>query len=278
MKRLFILYPLSFILLCSAFSSSVPQPSCVYFGQALDGYGWPYSRDAAVLMFCGTNEISRCEVDGAMSPGVNFMLPVHLHDGASNTNAYVPVAVRPGDRVAIRVQDAYGQKTIIESSTIPAVGQPGDMLRIRATAGTDADGDGMADDFELEMLANNAAHPDYHSIWDILPWDDFDGDGVSNGDEYRSGTFAFLDYDYFFAERFAATNNGRLRIEFLSVPGKAYSVQGARDLKAPAWQPCPWSGSAAGALATGPQEGTGNWLSFYVPATNTMPILRLEVE
>lgn len=51
----------------------------------------------------------------------------------------------------------------------------------------DTDGDGLADPFEFAIV-NYDATDDINAIADVLPGDDYDGDGVSNGDEYAAGT------------------------------------------------------------------------------------------
>ncbi len=266
-----------FIFQTSTLFSNVPQPMCIFYGQALDGFGWPYQNEGVVLLYHGTNEVTSYEITQPLSPGVNFALNVYLYDDAINTNAYVPYALRTGDVVTIKVEDSYGVKTIMETNAVPPVGNPGDILRINVTAGVDSDGDGLPDEFEREMLAysTNSA---ISTIEDIRPEDDFDGDGVSNGDEYHSGNFAFLDYDYFRAESFSPAADGRLCIEFISVPGKAYSLMGTEDLTSGVWTNYPWALSSTNALQTGAVSGTGQRLRLYVPTGAGSMILRLDVE
>ena len=76
----------------------------VYYGQAKDGFGWPYRRDADVILLHGTNEIARHTIVGSLAPGVNFALNVPLDDGRDAT-AYARNALRTGEVVSIIVQD-----------------------------------------------------------------------------------------------------------------------------------------------------------------------------
>jgi hypothetical protein len=264
-----------FILQPSAFAG-LPQPMVVYYGQAKDGYGWPYTKDATVILLSGTNECTRHNIAGSLSPGVNFALYAPLDD-SRDTNRYVRNAVRTGEVVSIVVQDRYGQKTILESNAVPAVTKPGDILLINVTAGTDSDGDGLPDEWEQEML-DWGSNPSVTSILDIARAGDYDGDGQSNGDEYGAGTFAFLDYDFFFAEQLESTTNGRLRIEWLSIPAKVYNVQCSSNLPAGIWEDCEYSLTETGALQTGPAEGNGDWFSFYVPVLERTRAFRLTVK
>ena len=75
--------------------AGLPQPMCVYYGQALDGYGWPYTTNTQVALLHGTDEIASQTITGSLSPGVNFALYVHLDDGRTAT-PYSPRALHSG--------------------------------------------------------------------------------------------------------------------------------------------------------------------------------------
>jgi len=275
-RRFFCILLLAYSVERAAFSG-MPQPMVVYYGQAKDCFGWPYMKNASVILMNGTREIARHDISGSMSPGVNFALYVPVDDGR-DTNRYVRNALRTGEVVTIVVRDYYGQKTIMESNTVPPVTAPGDMILVNATAGTDADGDGLPDEWENLLIEWSCGA--LTSIWDVAGTDDFDADRQSNMDEYRAGTFPFLDYDYFYAERFAQTSNGRLRISFLSVAGKVYRVWGAPLTLSGGqfdWRPHPYALTENGPLTEGPAEGTGYWFDFFVPLSETNQVFRLTV-
>jgi hypothetical protein len=273
MKVRFLVFALVLLVQCVSLAG-LPQPMVVYYGQAKDGFGWPYAENATVILLRGTNECARHNVAGSISPGVNFVLSVPLDDGR-DTNRYVATAVRTGEVVTIVVDDWYGRKAIMESP-VPAVTQPGDMILVNVTAASDADADGLPDEWEQELI-DWGLRPEYSSIWDINAGDDYDGDTQSNGDEYGAGTFAFLDYDYFFIEHYTLLPIGRARLEFLSVNGKVYTVQSTTNLVAKAWADSPYAFSETGGFQTGPVEGDGDWLSFYVPVFGPHRMWRLMV-
>ncbi len=255
--------------------AGLPQPLCVFYGQARDGYGLPYRADADVILMRGTNEIARQTISRSLAPGVNFALYVHLDDGRG-TKPYSSRAVRTGDLVSIVVRDKDGLKTIMESQLVPPVGSPGDMLLLNVTAAQDSDGDGLSDLWEWELIAWSEGA--LTGLWDVDGDDDFDGDGMSNRQEYQAGTFAFLDYDALFIEELIPAGYGRLRLTFLSVPGKTYSVHCASDLTQPAWQPCAFSMTDTGMLQTVPAEGPGDWLCLYIPIEEPARYFRLVAE
>ena len=96
---------------------------CVYYGEAVDGFGWPYTTNAEVVLLHGTNEIASQTITGSLTPGVNFALYVHLDDG-STAQPYSPARLHTGDLVSIVVRDQDGEKTIMEEQAIPPVGNP----------------------------------------------------------------------------------------------------------------------------------------------------------
>ncbi|HNQ87646.1 MAG TPA: hypothetical protein PKM73_03320 [Verrucomicrobiota bacterium] len=262
-------------LLASPGHGGVPQPLCVFYGQARDGFGLPYRENANVILRHGTNEVARQTIRGSLAPGVNFALYVHLDDGRG-TKPYSNRALRTGDRVSIVVSDGEGEKTILESATVPPVGQPGDLMLLNVTAARDDDGDGLPDLWEWELIAWSDGA--LGGLWDVDGGDDFDGDGMSNLEEYRAGTFAFLDYDALLVEELIPAGGGRLRLTFLSVPGKTYSVRCAADLNGSDWQACAFSLSDTGPLQTTPAEGDGGWFSVYTPIGEPTRFYRLVAE
>jgi hypothetical protein len=272
--RISIAAALSLCLLPQPSPAGLPQPMYVYYGQALDGFGIPYRTNADVILYHGTNEIARQTIHGSLTPGVNFALYVHLDDGRSPV-PYSRRALHVGDLVTVMVRDQEGLKTIMEDQGVPPVGQPGELVLINATAGTDLDRDGLPDRWEWELIAWSGGA--LRTLADVRPEDDFDGDGMTNLEEYRAGTFAFLPYDYLYIERYEPTPNNRLRLTFLSVPGKAYSVACATNVTGAGWQASPFALSDTGAVQESPTEGTGDWLSLYVPIDRSNWFFRLEV-
>ena len=269
----FTLYALTLLLPCTLVGG-LPQPMCVYYGQALDGYGLPYRTNAQVLLYHGANVIASQTIAGSLTPGVNFALYVHLDDGRSPV-PYSSRALRSGDIVSIMVRDPEGLKTIMENQAVPTVGQPGDLVMINATAAEDLNRDGLPDPWEQELI--NWSGGALRTLADVHPGDDFDGDGMTNLQEYRAGTFAFLDYDYLFIEQYDRTPNNRLRLTFLSVPGKVYSVGYAANITDSAWQASPLALSDTDPFKQTPVEGTGDWLSLYVPIDASNWFFRLDV-
>ncbi len=272
----FIYHLSSFLLLASFSSAGVPSPMFVFYGEARDTYGWPYQNGAAVVVArAGTNEVARYTVRDGLIAGVNFGLFIHLQDVRSNVT-YWSQAVSPGQPVTISVLANNVEQPLVEGVRTFIVGHAGSFSNVNMTVGTDVDGDGLPDAWEQEILYVNS-DPRYQSIWDIKPNDDYDGDGASNVDEFRAGTFAFLSTDYLFAEEFRRAAGDRTSLQFLSVPGKAYGVDQSAALNRAAWSAASYGFTASDALRTGQFAGTGDWMTLYPLSTNRFNVFRIHV-
>jgi hypothetical protein len=263
----------SFIVLTSSFSfAGLPQEMCIYYGQAMNQYGWPYLDGADVILKSGTNEIVRHTINGSISPGINFSLYVSLDDGSSVTS-YDDKALHEGDPIEIIVRDSRGEQSIMQTN-IPPVGAPGEVIMINVTAATDTDHDGLSDEWEQELVDMST---NLNSIADVKPNDDFDGDGASNIHEFNSGNFAFLDYDYMFIEKITRKND-RFKFELLSVPGKAYYVSSTTNIMNAVWSDASFATTETGEAKPQLLEGDGDWLSFYIDYPDTRKYFRLNVK
>ncbi len=265
----------AWVLLPSPTRAGMPQPMCVYYGQARDGYGLPYLGGADVILRRGTHEIARHTIRGSLSTGVNFALYVHLDDGRSLKN-YSSRSVRSGDLITIVVSDREGEKTIMTSKAVPVAGQPGELILRDVTAAPDLDGDGLPDPWEEALIANSDGL--LHTLEDVNGADDFDGDGVSNLKEYQSGTFPFRKDDYCSVEESVLTVSGRLRLGFLSTAGKTYRVESATTFTEAVWKPCLIGLSDTSVVEFHRAEGNGGWISLYVPIGEPSSLFRLVVE
>lgn len=276
-NRIFQVLPallgLALVALVQSLRAGLPQPMCVFYGQACDGYGQPYRTNAEVILRHGTNEIARQVIGGSLSPGVNFALYVHLDDGRT-ASPYSARALRSGDLVSIVVRDADGEKTIMEKQAVPPVGQPGELVLINATAADDSDHDGLPDQWEYEIIA--WSNGTLLTLADVHPEDDFDEDGMANLQEYRAGTFAFLTDDSLRIDMLSITPAHRLQLVFLSVPGKIYRPMRATDPSQSSWEPCAFALSDSGPFQLTPAEGDGDWFSLYVEVNESAQFFRLE--
>jgi hypothetical protein len=267
--------PAASVALTSLLQAGLPQPMIIYYGQALDEFGWPFRDNADVILRVGEQEYARHAIHGSLAPGVNFALYVHLDDGRDAV-AYSPEAIRLNQRVTISVRDRGGERPILENATLPRPTAPGDILYVKITAGEDTDGDGLPDRWEQEVISSQL-HPEIDTPERLSPSDDYDQDGMSNADEYLAGTFAFLGDDYTAIERITVLPSGRLRCDFFSVVGKVYSLASTADLSAPDWRSCPVSFTESGPLHPGPIEASQGLTSVFFEVSAPAQYYRLDV-
>lgn len=97
----------------------------------------------------------------------------------------------------------------------------------------DLDGDGLPDWWEQQIIAaSSATNGPIHSIAEVLPNDDFDGDGASNYAEYLAGTSPVDLHSAFMMVAQPSTNSTSFNIKWYSVAGKTYTIYKSTDLKA----------------------------------------------
>jgi hypothetical protein len=67
------------------------------------------------------------------------------------------------------------------------IGADGNTADATSKSYSDEDGDGLPDSWEQQIVDADPDDP-INSVWDVAPGDDFDGDGVSNQDEFLYGS------------------------------------------------------------------------------------------
>jgi len=212
---------------------------------------------------------------GLLAPGVNFKLGLELDGGAGTP--YASYAARAGQAVRLSVRTQGGERPVMETHALVA-GQPGDLVSVYVSTGTDTDGDGLPDEWERQLIANSDGR--LHALADVHPGDDADGDGVSNWDEYRAGTYAFLPGDFLAVEEWAGVAGDRLRLRFLTTRGITYRVYGASQLGGTDdWQPQRFALSESDPVL--PHEalvGDGFYVSVYVALGGSQQFYRLRAQ
>jgi hypothetical protein len=138
----------------------------------------------------------------------------------------------------------------------------------------DSDADGLPDAWESLMVAWSGGL--FSSIADINPDDDFDGDGMSNYNEYLAGTFPFLATDVFAITRSqldAAT--GRIALTFSTVDGRKYHILVSASLAGGNWNQAATATSASGTLEYQIFDGSGREMTVYVDGSIPAAFFRI---
>lgn len=164
--------------------------------------------------------------------------------GASSSYNFVvdvPVAsasaagfVTPGTQVAFEFVDPDGKVfTGIVPPEEAVVGESGGFKRLTIILATDADHDGVADEY-VDALAYLMWKYGVEGPYD--PAKDYDGDGVDNYHEYCAGTNPFDATDRFNIRQMAAEDGDAYRLRFLANQGRSYTVETATDLSKGDWK------------------------------------------
>ena len=166
---LFLLF--SFFIFHFPFSilASPPLPSFRYYGMLSDEYGWPVTSDknAELIIRVGTNECDRYTANEQLGYGINYILEVPI-DNPSGTR-YATYAARTGETVNISVYINGVLQPLMNTSSIPPVGESGNAVRLDLNMGEDTDHDGMSDIWETILIINNSEGR-YTTVEEVLKY------------------------------------------------------------------------------------------------------------
>lgn len=205
-----------------------PAPHQEVYGLIRNEQGVPLvSANAEVILEAGGAFLGQTTVSGNLEPGVNYRLKIPLDSGVTG-DSYTPTALKP--TVPFRLRVKIGNVTYLPiemSGASSLLTRPGTSTRVDLTLGEDADGDGIPDAWERQLIAGLGGGK---TLADINPNDDSDGDGLSNLLEYLAGTYAFDPQDGF-SLSIISTQGERPVLEFLAIRGRDYEIQGSADLQ-----------------------------------------------
>jgi hypothetical protein len=219
-----------------------PAPHHTVLGLVRDELGQPLTLASANVILETPDGVKlQCFVAAELGSDVNYRLEVPMDSGITEAS-YQPTALRPYFRFKLKVRIGSAVYLPIEmKGDFSRIGQPAEETRMDLTLGEDSDGDGLPDAWERAMLGSRGGN-----LADVTPGGDFDGDRISNRDEYLAGTYASDPADGF-SLSLVETGEGRSVLEFLAVRGRTYSVEVSEDLLT--WTPAPFRLTSANAAA-----------------------------
>ncbi len=253
MKAISILPALLLLLTAGHALAYPPAPFHRIYGIVRDDHGNPFaaSDGQVILSGAGGTEIVRGPTDPSVGVGINYHLSVPMDTGVLD-QLYTVSALRPAYPFTIRVLRGSTSYVPLQMvGTTWNLGAPAESTRIDLTLGVDSDGDGLPDAWENEMIRGDESGR-LKNLADVKPDEDFDGDGLTNREEYIAGTYAMDSTDGLFL-RIESVSNGVAKLRFLAIAKRTYRVKSSTDLKSFAGQPF-----SLRADATGP---TNAWLA-----------------
>jgi len=208
-----------------------PAPYHLLYGLVRDQYGTPITvYPATIYLETPSGLRLQGHLSGSLQPGTNYRLEVPMDSGLT-ADLYQPVALK--QNVQFRLKLVIGRTTYVPiemSGNLANIGKPGQETRLDLTMGVDADGDGLPDAWEQILISMYGG-----TLADIRGQDDADGDGISNRDEYLSGTYAFDPSSGFRLSMLGTSEKGTTSLEFLALRGRSYTIQASSDLQQ--WSP-----------------------------------------
>jgi hypothetical protein len=205
-----------------------PSPYHLIYGLVRDEYGTPLMNNQVKILLVSTGgSQTQTAIDPGLAVGLNYQLPVPM-DTLLKPDLYRPNALVVG--TAIRVYVVVGNTTnipIVSATISTNLGQPTKMTRIDLTLGTDSNGDGIPDEWELAYLAALGSNLTLSNLNATL---DLAHNGLTLIQEFQLGTAAF-DSSNPFSVRIVGYNAGSPILEFPTTAGVSYSVLGSTNLQ-----------------------------------------------
>ncbi len=216
---------------CSA-EAFPPAPFHTLHGMVRDEHGQALRVDGARVVFYrnGSEFLGTTISEGALLDQ-NYQIRLRMDMQRAGTETYSSLANSTGTPFTLGVVLHDVVYHPIEMSSSHAVGRPGERVRLDLTLGVDEDGDGIPDAWEHAQLYAGGRSPGEDG-WDLSLIDrdgDFDGDGISNWNEYLAGTYA-TDPTDFLALRITAKFANSVRLGFYAIHGKTYSLEASVDM------------------------------------------------
>jgi hypothetical protein len=260
-----------------------PAPFHTIYGDVRDDQGVLIpATGAAVVMSQGGVQRMREPLTAVSGKDFNYELRMRIDMGRSLTASYSSLVVSTASCYTLAVDIGGVLYHPIEiTTTPPTVGAPAARVRMDLTLGMDSDGDGLPDGWEEAQLYQAGFLPGENG-WDLALLDrdgDLDKDGLSNRNEYISGTYAG-DATSTISLVIKGKVGENVRLETSAIYGKSYTIESSTDLKTWAlasFSPTDPAGEAPAAFRTSLVSPATGITSFYAKGTGVTAYYRLNI-
>jgi hypothetical protein len=239
-----------------------PAPYYTIYGIVRDQVGASVNTDGAeIVLLRDGQEVTRAPVFPKAQIDFNYELKIRIDQARAGSRIYSTSALAPTGTFSLKVvingQDFYP----IEANGTLRTGVGGERVRLDLNLGADKNGDGLPDAWQEWVLYQAGRRPGGPG-WDInlITKDgDFDGDGISNFQEYVAGTFAGDATDRF-ELRLTQKTATDVALEFFAITGKVYGIEESADLQT--WKPITFT----------PPAGTTTVSFYQAPAVGVTTV------
>lgn len=240
-----------------------PAPYYSIYGNVRDEHGQLIpANGSTVVFFYNAAEHSRYSITSLGVSDYNYEIRMKMDMNQSGTSVYDSLAVNSGAAYTLAIDIGGVLHYPIEISTPPTVGDPADRRRLNLTLGVDTDKDSLPDAWEKAQLFNAGLSITDLSL--ISPSGDFDKDGISDQQEYLSGTYATDAADFFFLRIVSLTDQDTV-VDFYGITAKTYSIESSTDMVS--WAPVSFSMQAGGAKISSYVATDVGVVRAYIPTS-----------
>lgn len=247
---------------------AVPQAPVITYGLVRDEYGAPMTKasSAALTLVRSADRAgatyAACTVGDMGIPGMNYRLSLEI-DSSGPVRHY---AVTVGTEMFVKATVGGVERALSPAATFVTPTQ-GTKQRLDFSTGADADGDGLPDNWEEWVLDLAGRDSSAAGIAAFRPNDDADGDGMTNRQEFLSGTDPFIATDLLKIDSFEIVpGTERAKLTFLTAVDHKYRVVMTESLEQPVWTPVATAHDVSGELVYEPYAGNGRRMAVFVDA------------
>ena len=235
-----------------------PAPDGFIYGLVKDQFGTPLTdTNAQVMLLSSSGAKVFTSLQQNLAVGANYLLRVPM-DAGMTPIPYTPNALTAGTSYKLYVvQNGVTNLPIEMVAATPVLGNSSQMAVRNLTIGTDANGDGIPDQWEelfLKQLGINIA------LADINPNADYAHDGRTLLQEFLLGNYPYNPANDFNV-KLVSVSAGSAVLSFTTMTGRTYTAFGSSDLRN-------WTSLSFSV----PSQGTNAMTSYYASSIQSLQI------